>query len=540
MIKFNIKLILFGWVIFIISISILVSLLRSASTTTSSDLSATPSKDSVIPKPDRAGTLESRLKTSWKNLDSRDNLDGYSYCEAKTPKQETYKALDSDKYELNSIYLMTRHGARTPENFLPPGFEKEPWLCASDTQSIDIEGFPHLHMVKDYGLNCNPEKEACYAHPLRSLGWTGNCSQGQLTPMGMVQLFNLGKELNKIYSDKLKFIPSEWNEANKVIQVRSTDYWRTFQSAQSLITGYFNQSLSNINATLDKLVIHSVDRKLETLLINEASCPNLKAGDNVQIKSELYQTLLTNADPIYESFTNVLGDAFLKDNPLYLEKIVDVFQSRSCHQKSKICNPKTSKCIEEDWVNLAMAYANTELRTFFRELNSKNLNLPIVRAGGFLIEIKRNLLAKAAKLLNSDKIINKDHEHFKGMESNLEKIKWFYYSAHDTSISPILGALNSIDMKWPPYRSNVLIELWKPKGSSPKELSDLQVQFIYNGSPLKMKWCESGTCNLKEFLNYLDNELGLVLGWELYLDLSKFKKVDFVNLCWGDDNELLK
>ncbi|KXN68243.1 hypothetical protein CONCODRAFT_107123 [Conidiobolus coronatus NRRL 28638] len=54
-----------------------------------------------------------------------------------------------------------------------------------------------------------------------------------------------------------------------------------------------------------------------------------------------------------------------------------------------------------------------------------------------------------------------------------------------------------------------------------------------------MKWCESGTCNLKDFLNYLDNELGLVIGWESYLDLSKYKKIDFVNLCWGDNNELL-
>lgn len=87
----------------------------------------------------------------------------------------------------------------------------------------------------------------------------------------------------------------------------------------------------------------------------------------------------------------------------------------------------------------------------------------LTTTGGVLISIKRNLLGRVATLLNSDKVVNKGHESFKGMDDTLNKIRWFYYSAHDTSISPILGAFNSVDMKWPPYRSNIIIELWKSK-----------------------------------------------------------------------------
>lgn len=73
-----------------------------------------------------------------------------------------------------------------------------------------------------------------------------------------------------------------------------------------------------------------------------------------------------------------------------------------------------------------------------------------------------------------------------------------------------------------------------------KGIKDFQVQFIYNGKPLGMKWCTSGSCNQQEFLNYLDNDLGLVLGWELYLsDLDKRKLVNFEDLCWGETNELV-
>jgi hypothetical protein len=85
-------------------------------------------------------------------------------------------------------------------------------------------------------------------------------------------------------------------------------------------------------------------------------------------------------------------------------------------------------------------------------------------------------------------------------------------------------------MKWPPYRSNIIIELWKSKEA--KGIKDFQVQFIYNANPLGMKWCTSGTCNQQEFLNYLDNDLGLVSGWDLYLsDLDKRKLVNFEDLC---------
>ena len=52
-----------------------------------------------------------------------------------------------------------------------------------------------------------------------------------------------------------------------------------------------------------------------------------------------------------------------------------------------------------------------------------------------------------------------------------------YYSGHDTTLSAVLGFMNVTGMKWPPYASNMMIELWeKPQqsnaGSAPAARND--------------------------------------------------------------------
>ncbi|KXN68239.1 phosphoglycerate mutase-like protein [Conidiobolus coronatus NRRL 28638] len=469
--------------------------------------------------------LEKRLKKLWKSLPKEDNLVNYSYCEAESPSRADYKNLRGEGYELSSIYLMTRHGARTPGHFLPPGLENDRWYCPSDEEEITMRDFPSAKLVKKYGIECNPSKEPCYAQPYKN--------KGQLTGKGMRQLADLGHNLFHIYSEDLNFIPKDWEQAKDIIQVRSTDFWRTFQSAQSLMTGYFSASM---NQKSSPLIINSVTKELESILISEPNCPTIRQRNAKLFSTKEYKKFLKKVDPIREAFSQVLDTPFLEDNPLFLEKIVDIFQSRECHQKAQICFKDFFNCVKPEWNELAMAYANQELRILLRDSLKEFPNYGLIRSGGFLMEVKRNILFQVANSLNDFSFIDIEHEHFKDQLESLKRIKWYYYSGHDTSIGPVLGALGAEDMRWPPFRSNFIIELWKPNiyTNSNPNFKDFKVNFIYNGSPLKMKWCSSGYCNLDDFLNYLDNNLNLIIGWERYLkDLNKKKLFDLDELCWS-------
>ncbi|KAF9271767.1 Lysophosphatidic acid phosphatase type 6 [Mortierella antarctica] len=80
------------------------------------------------------------------------------------------------------------------------------------------------------------------------------------------------------------------------------------------------------------------------------------------------------------------------------------------------------------------------------------------------------------------------------------KVLLSVYSGHDTTLSPLLGMLDSADMRWPPYAANMLMELWK-SGSG-----EHFVRVIYNHKVVETKsgWCDLSWCPLEKFTVHLD------------------------------------
>jgi hypothetical protein len=75
-------------------------------------------------------------------------------------------------------------------------------------------------------------------------------------------------------------------------------------------------------------------------------------------------------------------------------------------------------------------------------------------------------------------------------EHGTTKLKLALYSAHDTVLSPLLGALDVLDKHcyWPPYASRVVFEMWGPpaagkveEGSEEEEKEEDAVRILYNG-----------------------------------------------------------
>ena len=79
--------------------------------------------------------------------------------------------------------------------------------------------------------------------------------------------------------------------------------------------------------------------------------------------------------------------------------------------------------------------------------------------------------------------------------------KFFVYSVHDSSLAAILGILQTSDLVWPPYASNLIFELWDDPEVGPF------VHILYNGEtfPLSSIGSHKPYIRLSELAEYLQN-----------------------------------
>ncbi|XP_015487804.1 lysophosphatidic acid phosphatase type 6 isoform X2 [Parus major] len=76
--------------------------------------------------------------------------------------------------------------------------------------------------------------------------------------------------------------------------------------------------------------------------------------------------------------------------------------------------------------------------------------------------------------------------------------KLFLYASHDSTLIPLLLALGTFDNKWPPYASDVILELYQHRRSK-----EWFVRVSYRGEEQVVKGCKAGLCPLEEFLEVL-------------------------------------
>ena len=90
-----------------------------------------------------------------------------------------------------------------------------------------------------------------------------------------------------------------------------------------------------------------------------------------------------------------------------------------------------------------------------------------------------------------------------------------YYSGHDTTLGAVLGFLNVTGFRWPPYASNMQIELWqavptvtgdRAEDATAPSAGPYSVRVLYNGAvlPLYAAGCCDALCPVESFLDYMD------------------------------------
>jgi hypothetical protein len=394
----------------------------------------------------------------------------YDYCQADQPSVDVYSkfATQFPELQLQALNLVTRHGDRSPYILLPK-FLEYAYDCTENFDYADNSGgkkpAPVQRVVLDDDDACNPfARYASYA---------GSCEVGQLTSTGTSQLHSNGQMLRKVYVDTAGFLPA--NFSSEFAYLRSTDVWRTRMSLTALMQGLYSE---NHRDSVPEY--HTIDLSADVLTPNKAQCPKYADLDKETFQSAGWLHYLETQAPVTEELSDVLGFDVSDLNSLL--EYGDLMHTAVCTGQPLPCNPENAtSCVSQELAEKVFEVGDYYYQYLYSEYKQKeHAQLGI----GTLVRQLR------------DNFVNVTN-------------KFNYYSGHDTTIAPLLGALNLTGERWPPYASQIVMELWSPVKQQKVSAADKTksvVRVLYNGQPMKLDCYDSSIrgCSLKAFSDYVD------------------------------------
>ncbi|KAI9530307.1 hypothetical protein NQZ68_004324 [Dissostichus eleginoides] len=386
--------------------------------------------------------------------------------QASSPSDETNP---SSSYELKLVQVLFRHGARTPLKSIPDVMEAQ-WVPTL------LE--PPAHTQINYevtDLNGGPRPPAPVEDSYRKNILNGGSFPGQLTTVGMQQLYELGKRLRTRYVEESSFLSSTFNPAE--VYVRSTNIVRTIESAKCLVAGLFQQKEKEI------VPIFTTASESEILYPNYHGCKLLKIlASHRWAESSTLPDIATDL----QSIQSALGIAAHQHIDFIL--IRDDMVARETHGL-----PCPS--VLDTWRTKVEQRAVDMICHVYEPSKRENLQLCV---GPLMHKMLTNIEGK-----------------LQGTSSE-PKRKLFLYSAHDTTLIPCLMALGIFDMKWPPYAADITVELHQHR-----QTNKPFVKVSYIDQDQLIPGCSGVYCPLDEFKKVLSS---YSLSSDLYQSLCNSKE----------------
>ncbi|XP_013881752.1 lysophosphatidic acid phosphatase type 6 isoform X2 [Austrofundulus limnaeus] len=370
------------------------------------------------------------------------------------PSASDSPSSDSDpgsSYELKLVQVLFRHGARTPLKSIPDVMEAQ-WVPTL------LEPPPHTHMnytVTD--LQGGPRPPAPVEDSYRKNILSGGTFPGQLTTLGMQQLYELGQRLRRKYIEDRPFLSPAYIPAE--VYVRSTNIVRTIESAKCLVAGLFQQKQN------EAVPILTTEAENEILYPNYHGCKLLKILCSHRWAES---TTLPDIAADLRSIQSALGISAHQHVDFIL--IRDDMVARETHG---LPNPP----VLNSWKNTVEQRAVDMMYHIYDPSKKENLQLCV---GPLLHVLWENI---ERKLQGS---------------SSLSHRKLFLYSVHDTTLIPCLMALGIFDMRWPPYAADISLELHRNK-----QTNEAFVKVSYAGKDQLIPGCSGVYCPLQEFKQVL-------------------------------------
>ena len=383
--------------------------------------------------------------------------------------------------ELKRVQVVTRHGARTTLSPFPA--ETEDWIC----DGIGTVAFSTLQAGSTAQV---AHFLAVYNTPHPTLKG-GSCIQGILTKEGRLQHEQLGQSFRQKYGD---FLPRRFTQ--EAFYIRSTNYERTKQSAMSFLIGLYpelgkDSRYGGYGKVMPVIHIAETDDWLDL-----SNCPSLDEARKYFSKDSEYVQLLKLHQESLERLSELAGF----DSTVSWGVIRDNLAARTA-MGIPLMKGFTEADVEES-----------------RKMHDAHYRLVYCRSDPD--ERKKYLrpaIGRFLKLLTNE------------MSDDQRVEKFMLYSAHDTTLAPLMGALTDpekYDCGQPYYASSLTFELYHHE-------SDRYIRFIYNGEPFVPPFCTSTT------VADLDN---LCPFGEYVAGVSEFYSMDFEEECyhtqWPDAEQI--
>jgi len=359
--------------------------------------------------------------------------------------------------KLKLVHVVFRHGARTP--LTDKFWEGQVWDCCGEPYK---EARVEIH-TKGGG----PQPVSGKNDEQVSTVLAGGCHKGELTILGKIQARELGKWLRQRYCADLGFLPASYQEGS--ISAHTTNMARTVQTLTGVVSGLY----SDMPADRPLQVTTAADHD-EFMYANPKACPAVKPLLLASRKLALADAESKQAmDEVTKQVVERSGGAL--QPPFHIIDMYDAYTATLSHGKAL-----------PEWMDATLLGKIEELATqrikqiFGSDSPDDSSELLHMVMGRLLQEIVGNMDACIA---------------------GESKEKLHLYSGHDTTVVPLLAAFGMNLDHWPPYASNIVIELWECMSHGKAEY---YVRAMYNGNVVSWPGLLPGEmCRLDHLKEYI-------------------------------------